>query len=61
MSDDLTPPHWGTTCGQCIQLSECAYEFGAKEDDPVCTGFREPLRVTLARFHTMREAEHDEG
>lgn len=34
-----------TTCGDCIKLSECAYEFGAQADDPVCTGFREPLRV----------------
>lgn len=33
-----------TTCGDCIQLDVCAYEFDAKATDPVCTGFREPLR-----------------
>jgi hypothetical protein len=35
-----------TTCGDCIMLAECSYEFGAHPDDPVCTGFREPLRTT---------------
>lgn len=34
-----------TTCGDCVKLSECTWEFGAQSDDPVCTGFREPLRA----------------
>lgn len=34
-----------TTCGDCIKIGECAYEFGAQSSDPVCTGFREPLRT----------------
>lgn len=33
------------TCGDCVKLPECTYEFGAQADDPVCTGFREPLRT----------------
>ena len=68
MSDDITPPHWGTTCSECVQLSECAYGFGAQPGDPVCTGFREPLRVTSPvacdapeTGHAMKGTEHDEG
>lgn len=34
-----------TTCGDCVKLAECTWEFGAQPDDPVCTGFREPLRA----------------
>ena len=40
-----SPSARSTTCGDCIMLAECSYEFGAHPDDRVCTGFREPLRV----------------
>jgi hypothetical protein len=41
------PLETNRTCGGCVNLSECAYEFGAHRDDPVCTGYRWPLAVEV--------------
>ena len=42
-------------CRDCIKLSECAHEFGAQAADPVCTGFRKPLRT-----HIQKGPDHEQ-
>jgi hypothetical protein len=41
------PLETNRTCGSCINLAKCAYNFGANADDPVCTGFRWPLAIEV--------------
>lgn len=41
------PLETNRTCGGCINLTECAYEFGATADKLVCTGYRWPLAVEV--------------